>query len=167
MDAPHFYTAPGLAWQALLKTAAESCEHEERRKECELCPDEFRLELLTGVDMLLMVGKGIRGGIIQAVKRYAKANNKYMKDLYNPDEKSIYLQYLDGNNLYGWAMVQNLPTHGFKWKDGEDFTPEKIDELDKKDKRGYLLEVDVKYPKEMHENHNELSFLVEKMKIGR
>ena len=92
LDAPHFYTAPGLAWQALLKTAAESCEHEERRKECELCPDEFRLELLTGVDMFLMVGKGIRGGIIQAVKRYAKANNKYMKDLYSPDEKSMYLQ---------------------------------------------------------------------------
>ena len=66
--------------------------------------------------MLLMVEKGIRGGITQAVKRYAKANNKYMKDLYNPDEESIYLQYVDANNLYGWAMVQNLPTHRFLWK---------------------------------------------------
>ena len=64
-------------------------------------------------------------------------------------------------------MVQNLPTHRFKWKESENFTPEKIDELVKKDKRGYLLEVDVKYPKELHENHNELPFLVEKMKIGR
>ena len=64
-------------------------------------------------------------------------------------------------------MVQNLPTHGFKWENGEDFTPEKIDELVKKDKRGYLLDVDVKYPKELHENHNELPFLVEKMKIRR
>ena len=90
-----------------------------------------------------------------------------MKDLYNPDEKSICLQYLDASNLYGWAMVQNLPTHGFLWKDAEDFTPEKIDELVKKGKRGYLLEVDVKYPKELHENHNELPFLVKKMKIGR
>ena len=114
-----------------------------------------------------MVEKGIRGGITQAVKRYAKANNKYINGLYNPDEKSIYLQYLDANNLYGWAMVQNLPTHGFLWKDTEDFTPEKIDELVKKDKRGYLLEVDVKYPKELHENHNELPFLTERMKIGR
>ena len=72
--------------------------------------------------MLLIVEKGIRGGITQAVKCYAKANNKYMKDLYNPDEESIYLQYLDANNLYGWAIVQNLPTHGLLWKDAEDFT---------------------------------------------
>ena len=149
LDPAHFYTAPGLAWQALLKTAAEYCQHEERRKDCELCPDEFRLELLTDIDMLLMVEKGIRGGITQAVKRYAKANNKYMKDLYNPDELSIYLQYVDANNLYGWAMINNLPTHGFKYK------------------KGYLLEVHVKYPKELHKNHNQLPFLVEKMKIGR
>ena len=97
-----------------------------------------------------MVEKGIRGGITQAVKRYNKANNKYMKDLYNPDEKSTCLQYLDANNLYGWAMVQNLPTHRFLWKKAEDFNPEEIDEFVKKDKRGYLLEVDVEYPKELH-----------------
>ena len=90
-----------------------------------------------------MVEKGIQGGITQAVKRYAKANNKYMKDLYNPDELSIYLQYVDASNLYRWVMIKNLPTNGFKWKKGEDFTPEKIDELVKKDQRGYLLEVDV------------------------
>ena len=64
-------------------------------------------------------------------------------------------------------MVQNLPTYRLRWKNGEDFTPEKIDKLVKKDKRGYLLEVDVDYPKEPHENHNELPFLVERMKIGR
>ena len=74
---------------------------------------------------------------------------------------------MDANNLYGWAMINNLPGHGFKWKKGEDFTLEKIDKLVKKDKRGYLLEVDVEYPKELHENHNELPFLVKKMKIGR
>ena len=117
--------------------------------------------------MLLMVEKGIRGGITEAVKRYAKANNEYIKGLYSLDEKSIYLQYLDANNLYGWAMVQNLPTHGFTCEDGEDFTPEKIDELVKKDKRGYLLEVDVKNRKDLNKNHNEMPFLVEKMKIKR
>ena len=90
-----------------------------------------------------------------------------MKDFYNPDEESIYLQYVDANNLYGWAMIKNLPTHGFKWKKGEDFTPGKIDKLVKKEKRGYILEVDVEYPKELHENHNELPFLTERMTIGR
>ena len=136
LDLAHFYPAAGLVWQALLKTATKYCGHEKRHKEYEVCPDKFRLGLLTDIDMLLMVEKGIRWGIYQAVKRYAKANNKYMKDLYNPDEESIYLQYLDANNLYGWAMVQNLPTHGFLWKKGEDFTTENIDELVKKDKRG-------------------------------
>ena len=150
-----------------MKTAAEFCEHEKGRKDCELCPDEFRLELLMDLYMLLMFERGIRGGITQAVKRYPKANNKYMKDLYNPDEERIYLQYVDANNLYGWSMVQNLPTHGFLWKEAGGFPPEKIDELVKEDKRGYLLEVNVKYPKELLENHNKLPFLAERMKIGR
>ena len=132
LDPAHFYTAPGLDWKALLKTAAECCEHEIRREKCELCPDEFRLEQLTDINMLLMFEKGIRGGITQAVKRYAKANNKYMNELYNPAEVSIYLQYLDINNEYGKAMTQDLATHGFKWKEGEGFTPQKIDELVKK-----------------------------------
>ena len=167
LDPAHFCTAPRLAWQALLKTAAEYCEHEKRRKDCELCPNEFRLGLLTDIDMLLMVEKGIRGEITQAVKRYARASNKYTKDLYNLEEESIYLQYLGPNNLYGWAMVHNLPTHVFLWKDAEDVTPEKIDKLVKKEKRGYLLELDVEYPKELHENHNELPVLAERMKIGR
>ena len=116
LDPTHFYTAPGLAWQALLKTAAEYCEHEKRRKDCNVCSDEFRLELLTDIDMLLIFEKGDRGRITQAVKRYAPANNKYMNDLYSPNEDSIYLQYLDANNLYRWAMVQKLPTHVFLWK---------------------------------------------------
>ena len=79
-------------------------------------PNEFMLELHTDLDMLLMAEKCIWGGITQGVKRYAKAVNKYMKDLYNPEEESIYLQYMDINNLYGWAMVQNLPIQGFLWK---------------------------------------------------
>ena len=135
LDPAHFYTASGLAWQALLKTAAEYCDHEKRRKECKLCPDDFRLGLLTDIDMLLMFEKGIRGGINQAVKRYAKANNNYMNDLYNTDEVSIYLQYVDINKEYGWAMIQDLPTHGFKWKKAGGFTPEKIDKLVKKGKK--------------------------------
>ena len=74
---------------------------------------------------------------------------------------------MDANTLYGWALVQNLLTHGFLWKDAEDFIPLKIDELVKKYKRGYLLYVDVKYPNELHENLNELPSLTARMKIGR
>ena len=111
LDPAHFYTTPGLVWQTLLKMAAEYCEHKKRRKDCELCPNEFRLELLTDIDMLLMFEKGIWGRITQAVKRCAKANNRYMEDLYNPDEVSIYLQDIDANNDHGWyfnvIMVQS------------------------------------------------------------
>ena len=90
-----------------------------------------------------------------------------MKDLYIPDKKGAYFQYLDTNNLYGWAMIQKLPRHGFSWEEVEDFTPGKIDKLVKKDKKGYILEVDVEYPKELHKNHNELPFLADRLKIGK
>ena len=74
---------------------------------------------------------------------------------------------MDANNLYGRAMINNLPMHGLKWKKAEDFTPEKIYGLMKNDKRGYLLEANVEYLKGLHENHNELPFLAERMRIGR
>ena len=106
-----------MAWQALLKAAAEYCEHGKRRKECKLCSDEFRLILLKNLDMLLMVEKGIRGGITKVVNCYARANYKYIKGLQNLDELSIYLQYVDANNLYRSAMINNLPTHGFKMEE--------------------------------------------------
>ena len=74
----------------------------------------IKLELLTDYDMLLMVEEGIRGGICQAIHRHARANNKYVKN-YDENKESSYIQYLDANNLYGWAMSQKLPKNGFKW----------------------------------------------------
>jgi len=73
------------------------------------------LELLSDPDMLLIVNRGIRGGISTISKRYAKANNKYMGEAYDPTKPSKFISYLDANNLYGWAMRKPLPTHEFKW----------------------------------------------------
>ena len=137
LDPAQFYTAPGLAFQATLKYSG------------------VELELLQDVDMFQMFEYGIRGGITQSVERYSKANNKYMDD-YNPNEESSYIQYLDANNLYGGAMSEELPYKGFKWVDPNTnwFRNDK----------GYLLDVDVQYPK--HLDHSDFPFLAERMNIN-
>ena len=152
LDLAHFLSFPGLAWQACSKKT------------------NVELELLTDYDMLLMVEQGIRGGICHSIHRYAKANNKYMKNYNNNNEESSYIQYLDANNLYCWAMSKKLPVNGFKWLDSnktnkinEDF----IKNYDENDNKGYILEVDVKYPKRLHELHSDLPFLSERMKIDK
>ena len=97
LDPIYFVYAPRLAWQACLKKKTG-----------------VKLKLIIDYDMLLMIEKGIRGGICQATHRYAKPNNKYMKN-YDKNNESSYIEYLDANNLYGWAMSQKLPVKGFKW----------------------------------------------------
>ena len=152
LDPAHFYTSIGLAWKACLKKTG------------------IRLELLTDPDMLLMFERGIRGGITEAVHRYAKANNEYTGEKFNPSKKSSYLQYLDANNLYGWAMSQALPTGGFKWADIDlnegEAAHAQIGELAARIDKGYLLEVDVSYPRELHNSHNDLPFMCERIKIN-
>ena len=96
LDPAHFLSLPELAWQACLKKT------------------NVKLELLTDYDMLLMVEEGIRGGICHSIYRYVKANNKYMEN-YDKNKESSYIQHLDANNLYGWAMSQKLPVNNFKW----------------------------------------------------
>ena len=95
LDPLHFVSAPGLAWQACLKKTG------------------VKLELLTDIDMLLMVEEGIRGGICQVSQRYSKANNKYMEG-FDKNKESSYIQYFDANNLYGWTVSQPLPVSDFK-----------------------------------------------------
>ena len=145
LDPAHFYMAPGLVWHTCLKKT------------------KIRLELLLDPDMLLMFERGIRGGITQSVQRWAKANNPYMGSEYAPREPTRYLQYLDANNLYGWAMSQPLPTRGFRWVD---IKPNDVGKLVNYSEKGYLLEVDIRYPRELHDYQNDLSFMCGCMVIG-
>ena len=110
-----------------------------------------------------MFQRGIRGGITQAVRKYASANNKYMGDKFHPNEDTTYLYYLDVNNLYGWSMSQPLSTGGFKWVD---LNVNEISELATLTDKGYVLEVDVSYPKDLHDSHNDLPFMYERMEIN-
>ena len=145
LDPAHFYTLPRLAWKACLKKT------------------KIKLKFLSDPNMLLMFERGIQGGITQAIHKYASANNKYMGGDYDPNKKSKYLQYLDANNLYGWAMSQPLPVGGFEWVD---IDPTEIHNLANQRNKVYLLEVDVRYPKELHDSHNNLPFMCEKKLIG-
>ena len=149
LDPAHFLSAPGLASQACLKKT------------------ELKLELLTDVDMLLMVEKGIRGGICHVVHIYAKANNTYMKD-YNQDEEKLFFEYLDASNFYGWAMSEPLPVDGFdRIKDLSKIDEYFIKNYNENSDKGYILEVNVEYPKNLHDLHSDLQFLPERMKIDK
>ena len=149
LDPIYYYTAPGLAWDAMLKIT------------------NINLELLSDVDKLLMIEKGIRGGISIISNRYGKANNKYMED-FNNLEPSKYLMYLDANNLYGWAMSQKLPIHSFKWlsnKEIENIFNNQIVQV--WEKTPCILEVDLIYPEELHDSNNDYPLCPERVECDK
>ena len=138
LDPAWYYTLPGLSWDSGLNKTG------------------VKLELLSDVDKLLMIEKGIRGGVSAITKRYAKANNPYMKT-YDSNSPNKCIVYLDANNLYGWAMSRPLPTHGFEWMSEEELINWS---------HPCILEVDLKYPKEIHDLHNDYPLAPERLKIG-
>ena len=140
LDPAFYYTAPGLAWDACLKIT------------------KVRLELLHDYEMLMMVEKGIRGGVSMISTRYGKANNPYMKD-YDPDQPTKYISYLDANNLYGWAMCKPLPTKGFKWM--------KKEELKNWKSMSCILEVSLTYPEKLHDLHNDYPLAPERLIVNK
>lgn len=148
LDPAHYYTSPGLSWDALLKKTG------------------VELELLTDYDQHLFIEKGLRGGVCMVSKRYARANNPRVEG-YDPEKPSSHILYLDANNLYGWAMSQPLPTGGFRWVDcggaAGDKLAASIPEHSVDSPLGYILEVDLEYPKELHEAHNAYPLAPERM----
>ena len=146
LDPCHYFTSPGLSWDAMLKMT------------------DIKLELMTDVDMFQFIEKGLRGGISYIANRYGKANNKYMKD-YKKDKPSKYIMYLDANNLYGWAMSQYLPTGGFKWLKQNKIDNLDLKKYDKENKKGIILEVDLEYPEKLQDLHNDYPLAPEKVKV--
>ena len=146
LDPVYYYTAPGLAWDACLKMT------------------NINLELLSDPNMLLMFEKGIRGGISIISNRYGEANNKYMGKSFNKNKLSKYLMYLDANNLYGCAMSEKLPIHSFKW-----LTSGEMEKLFNNrvvqiwEKTPCILEVDLEYPENLHDLHNDYPFCPERV----
>ena len=148
LDPCHYFTSPGLSWDAMLKMT------------------DIKLELMVDIDMFQFIEKGMRGGISYIANRYGKANNKYMK---NYDEKapSKYIMYLDANNLYGWAMSQALPTGNFKW-----LSPKRIEKINlgkytENSEKGLILKVDLEYPTELHNSHNDYCVAAEKLCVTK
>ena len=124
-----YFSVPRLAWNATLKTT------------------KVHLELLSDPDMLLMIESGIRGEIATISHRYAKANNEYMGTEFDPVNEYNLISYLDANNIYGWAMSKQLPRSGLEWMTD--------DELDDRKHLSCVLEVDLEYPEDLHDLHND------------
>ena len=134
LDPAWYLTSPGLSWDAMLKVSG------------------IELELLVDPDMLMMFEKGTRGGVSMISNRYSKANNKYMES-FDETKPSSYIAYLDANNLYGWAMSEKMPYKDFKWVEDVQAIP--LEEMLSDGDLGYVLEVDLEYPDELHDLHND------------
>ncbi|XP_074036831.1 uncharacterized protein [Leptinotarsa decemlineata] len=142
LDPAHYFTSPGLSWDAMLKYTG------------------IKLELLTDIDMVHFFQKGIRGGVSQCSERQHIANNQFLPN-YNPNEASSFIMYLDATNLYGHSMSQSLPFGGFTWLTSDEISKLDIVSIPDENSQGYILEVDIHYPVEMHDLHSDLPFLVE------
>ena len=143
LDPCHYFSSPGLSWDAMLKMT------------------KVKLELITDIDMFQFIEKGLRGGTSYIANRFSEANNKYMEN-FNESKPSKYIMYLDANNLYGWAMSQYLPTGKFKW-----LTKGDLADYRENSDEGIILEVDLDYPEELHDLHNDYPLAPEKLKVNK
>lgn len=140
LDPAHYYTLPGFTWDAMLKHTGVT------------------FELFTDIDMVMFIERGVRGGLSQCSNRYARANNKYVPETHDSLQPSSYLMYYDVNNLYGWAMSQPLPYADFRWLNDFEMSMFDVNEVSWDSSVGYILEVDLAYPLDIHDAHADLPF---------
>ncbi|XP_033228826.1 uncharacterized protein LOC117180437 [Belonocnema kinseyi] len=138
----HYYTAMGLSFVAMLKYTG------------------IKLLLLTDVEMLLLIQKAIRGGVSQCFNRFAKANNRFMEEDCNPYDPESYIFYLDIKNQYGKAISEFLPYQDFEWFENFENVPSFFNAPDDSPE-GYILEVDLEYPEELHDLYKDLPLCTE------
>ena len=112
----------------------------------------------------MVVTSSIRGGISMISNRYGKANNKYLPD-YDPTQESSYILPLDANNLYGWAMVQPLPERQFDWLNEDQKAAFDVMQIEDESEMGYILEVDLEYPAQLHNDHSDYPLAPESMTV--
>ena len=145
LDPAHYFTAPGFAWDSMLKYT------------------DVELELLPDKDMYLFL-ENPNGGISMISRRYAKANNKYVPG-YDASKPTKYLMYYDANSLYSGAMTRFLPKSQFRWLTEDQWKRIDWNSLSDESETGYIVEVSLKYPHEKHNAHNQYPLAPEKMKI--
>ena len=148
LDPGHYCSSPGLNWDAMLKMT------------------EVDLELINDIDMHLFIEKGMRGGVSYIAKRHNKANNKYIES-HDNSEESVYIIYLDANNLYGWATTHYLPYGGFKWLSKKEIDKLDLNSIFGNSPIGYILEIDLEDPDELRDLHNDYPLAPEKLEISQ
>lgn len=146
LDPCHYVSSPSLSWDAMLLFT------------------DIKLDLISNVEIYQMLEKGIKGGLAQCSLRYAKANNKYLPD-YDPTYSPSYLAYLDCVNLYGYAMMLKLPVGNFKFLDQNEISSFDVTTIPPSNDKGYILEVDLHYPHDIHDKHADLPFAAEQIKV--
>ena len=126
---------------------------------------DIKLRLIDDIDKHLFFEKGMRGGVSCIARRYCKANNKYVKN-YDKNKENTYISYCDVNNLYGWAMSQYLPYDNLEWMGEKEINEIDFDLVSANSEIGYMLEVDLEYPKELHDLRNDYPLAPEKIKVS-
>jgi len=147
LDPCYYLSTPGFSWGAAMRFT------------------EVELELFTHVNKHNFIMSGIRGGLSYIARRHSVANNKYIPDTFDPSRPSTYLMYLDANNLYGWAMIQKLPHSNFRWLTKKEIGMFDVSTVPDDGDTGYILEVDLDYPPELHDAHNDYPLAPETVKI--